>query len=141
MSGSGKLCAVGYAPNDVGIWDANDGPSILTCGVQRQVRPDTALPPLRHCIVTMALPAGAPLKLRLQDLLNRIVTRSFVARPAPIVLQDGAIARVTVASGAKSLAATVTTRLGFSPSHPKKFTQGGALVLYSLEQPIRLGSR
>jgi len=50
-------------------------------------------------IVATAPPAGAPWRVRLQDLWDRIRHKALVARPGPIVLQKGAILKVSVPVG------------------------------------------
>ncbi|MEK7675307.1 MAG: hypothetical protein AAB676_05670 [Verrucomicrobiota bacterium] len=47
-------------------------------------------------IVATAPPAGAPWRVRLEDLWNRIRHKAFLARPQPVVLQKGAILIVSV---------------------------------------------
>jgi len=47
-------------------------------------------------IVATAPPAGAPWRVRLDDLWNRIRHKALVARPDPVVLQKGAILKISV---------------------------------------------
>lgn len=55
-------------------------------------------------IVATAPPAGAPWRVRLEDLWNRMLHKALMARPDPILLQKGAVLKVsrrteTAASG------------------------------------------
>ena len=47
-------------------------------------------------VVATAPPAGAPLRVRLEDLWNRIRHIALIARPDPIVLQLGAVLKISV---------------------------------------------
>ena len=46
-------------------------------------------------VVSTAPPVGAPWKVRLQDLMNRLQHKTLLARPDPIMLKKGAILKVT----------------------------------------------
>jgi hypothetical protein len=54
--------------------------------------------------VATALPAGAPLKSRVKDLWDRVSRRALIARPEPIVLQQGATLRISAVAGADNQA-------------------------------------
>ena len=47
--------------------------------------------------VATALPAGAPLQSRLKDLWDRLRRKALISRPDPIVLQQGATLRISIA--------------------------------------------
>jgi|GEM_PF-3364134 len=67
-------------------------------------------------IVATAPPAGAPWRVRLQDLWDRIRHKALIARPDPIVLQKGATLKVT---------AKITTA---STEVPRWFVQASGLA-------------
>lgn len=71
-------------------------------------------------MVAMAPPARAPWRVRLDDLWNRIRHRILIARPDPIVLQRGAILKISVQSDG---AISANARLFAQVSGP---TAGGA---------------
>lgn len=54
------------------------------------------VPDRPESIVATAPPAGAPWRVRLQDLWDRIRHKALLARPDPIVLQKGAVLKITV---------------------------------------------
>jgi hypothetical protein len=49
-------------------------------------------------VVDTALPAGAPWRVRIADLWNRIRHKALMTRPDPIVLQKGAVLSISVVS-------------------------------------------
>jgi hypothetical protein len=54
------------------------------------------VPDRPECTVATAPPAGAPWRVRLQDLWDRVRHKTLLARPDPIVLQKGAALKITV---------------------------------------------
>lgn len=49
-----------------------------------------------ECIVATALPAGAPLRDRINEIIGRIQHQALIAHADPIVLQRGAILRISI---------------------------------------------
>ena len=49
--------------------------------------------------VAIALPAGAPLVAQVKHLWDRVRRKKLIARPEPVVLQQGAVLKVSVAPG------------------------------------------
>ena len=48
--------------------------------------------------VATALPEGAPLKSRVKDLWDRVRRKALISRPDPVVLQQGATLKISIAS-------------------------------------------
>jgi len=61
-----------------------------------QVNHPDFVPELPERMVATAPPAGAPWRVRLDNLWNRIRHRILVARPGPIVLSRGAVLKISV---------------------------------------------
>lgn len=58
------------------------------------------VPERPETVVATALPAGAPWRVRVQDLWDRIRHKALLVRPPPLVLQKGAILKISVPSRA-----------------------------------------
>lgn len=60
------------------------------------------VPSRPECVVSTALPAGAPWKDRFTEILDRIQHKTLFAHPDPIVLQKGAALKISVRPGSLS---------------------------------------
>jgi len=84
-------------------------------------------------VVSTSLPEGAPLRLRLENILLRLRGKSSTARPSAVVLQKGAVLRVAALQGNRAATDLMlfaqVSKMQDDPTDCTERPEGGVLVV------------